>query len=90
MNRSSPKTVVEALAQSLEAASAHNPNDAEKPVAILWTDRDSQWKPILARLRVLMPQVLTFGEYKPDDRTGTVDLAAVRGRSSVGTAGARR
>ena len=70
MNRSSPKTVVEALARSLEAASAHNPNDAEKPVAILWTDRDSQWKPILARLRVLMPQLLTFGEYEPEDRTG--------------------
>ena len=51
----SSATVVERLKASLEAASAHNPNDAEKPVAVLWTDRDSQWRPILARLRVLMP-----------------------------------
>ena len=66
----SPATVVERLKASLEAASAHNPNDAEKPVAVLWTDRDSQWRPILARLRALMPQLLTLGVYEPEDRTG--------------------
>ena len=70
MNRSSPQTVVEALAQSLEVASAHNPNDAEKPVAVLWTDRDAQWRPILARLLALMPQLLVLGEYEPENRTG--------------------
>ena len=66
----SSATVVERLKASLEAASAHNPSDAEKPVAVLWTDRDSQWRPILARLRVLMPQLLTLGVYEPEDRTG--------------------
>ena len=66
----SSATVVERLKASLEAASAHNPSDAEKPVAVLWTDRDSQWRPILARLRVLMPQLLTLGAYEPEDRTG--------------------
>jgi len=63
-------TVVERLKASLEAATAHNPNDAEKPVAVLWTDRDAQWWPILARLRALMPQLLTLGEYEPENRTG--------------------
>ena len=66
----SSATVVERLKASLEAASAHNPNDAEKPVAVLWTDRDSQWQPILARLRALMPQLLTLGEYEPEGRIG--------------------
>ena len=66
----SSATVVERLKASLEAASAHNPSDAEGPVAVLWTDRDSQWRPILARLRALMPQLLTLGEYEPEDRTG--------------------
>ena len=66
----SSATVVERLKASLEAASAHNPNDAEKPVAVLWTDLDSQWRPILARLRVLMPQLLTLGVYEPEGRTG--------------------
>ena len=66
----SGRTVVERLKASLESASAHNPNDAEKPVAVLWTDRDAQWRPILARLRALMPQLLTLGEYEPENRTG--------------------
>ena len=66
----SSAAVVERLKASLEAASAHNPSDAERPVAVLWTDRDSQWRPILARLRALMPQLLTLGEYEPEDRTG--------------------
>ena len=68
----SGRTVVERLKASLEAASAHNPNDADKPVAILWTDRDSQWRRILPRLRGLMPQLLTqdLRKYRPDDRTG--------------------
>ena len=66
----SSATVVERLKASLEAASSHNPSDAERPVAVLWTDRDSQWRPILARLRALMPQLLTLGEYEPEDRTG--------------------
>ena len=66
----SPGIVVEALRASLEAASAHNPSDAERPVAILWTDRDSRWLPVLPRLRGLMPQLLTLGEYAPENRTG--------------------
>ena len=63
-------TVIERLKASLESASAHNPNDAERPVAVLWTDRDAQWRPILARLRALMPQLLVLGEYEPESRTG--------------------
>ena len=66
----SGRTLVERLKASLEAASAHNPNDAEKPVAVLWTDRDAQWRPILERLRPLMPQLLVLGEYEPEIRTG--------------------
>ena len=68
----SGRTVVERLKASLEAASAHPPNDAGKPAAILWIDRDSQWRRILPRLRGLMPQLPTHDlrKYSPDDRTG--------------------
>ena len=69
MNRSA-NTVVERLKSSLEAASAHNPNDAEKPAAILWTDGDSQWVPIIPQLRSLTPQLLTLGEYEPEHGIG--------------------
>ena len=69
MDRSS-LTVIEALKASLEAACAHNPNDMEKPAAILWADRDSQWQPVIPRLRRLMPQLLVLGEYEPEHRVG--------------------
>ena len=59
-------TVMECLKASLEAASAHNPNDAAQPAAVLWTDRDAQWRPMVPPLRRLMPQLLTLGEYDPE------------------------
>ena len=67
---SAPATVIEALAASLEAASAYNPSDAEPPAAVLWTDREARWRPILPRLRPLVPQLLVLGEYDPEERTG--------------------
>ena len=66
----SPATVVEALAASLEAASACNPDDAEPPAAVLWTDRDSRWRSAVPRLRTVLPQLLVLGEYDPEERTG--------------------
>lgn len=63
-------TVLDALSSALAAASAHNPNDAEAPAAILWTDQESRWQPILPQLRCLMPQLLTLGDFKPEERSG--------------------
>ena len=62
--------VIEALAASLEAASTGNPDDAEPPAAVLWIDRDARWRPVIPRLRALLPQLLVLGEYDPDERTG--------------------
>ncbi len=59
----SSKTIIEVSMQSLEAAGRHNPNDTVSPCAILWTDHDAQWGPIIPQLRRLVPQLLTFGEY---------------------------
>ncbi|QBQ53365.1 BREX-1 system phosphatase PglZ type B [Nitrosococcus wardiae] len=63
-------TVIEALVRALESAAKYNPNDVVQPAAILWTDHDSQWQPIIPQLRRLMPQLLTLGEYAPEHRTG--------------------
>ena len=62
--------VIEALVGSLEAAAKYNPNDVVHPYAVLWTDHDAQWQPIIPQLRRLLPQLLTFGEYQPDQRIG--------------------
>ena len=63
-------TVLERLKASVEAAARHNPNDAEKPAAILWTDPEARWQPIIPQLRRLMPQLLVLGKYEPKDRCG--------------------
>lgn len=63
-------TVIETLVQSLEKAARHNPSDVVPPAVILWTDHDAQWLPIIPQLRQLAPQLLTLGEYQPDQRTG--------------------
>ena len=63
-------TVVEALVLSLERSGRFNPNDVVHPHAVLWTDHDAQWQPIIPQLRRLLPQLLSFGEYEPEDRSG--------------------
>ena len=79
---SAGKTVIEFLKASIEAASRHNSNDVVAPVAILWPDRDSQWQPIIPQLRCLMPQLLTFGKYDPEQRTGpAIWLRCATGRA---------
>jgi hypothetical protein len=62
--------VIEVLVGSLEAAAKYNPNDVVHPYAVLWTDHDAQWRPIIPQLRRLLPQLLTFGEFQPDQRIG--------------------
>ena len=63
-------TVIEALVRSLESAARYNPNDVVHPYVVLWTDHDSQWLPIIPQLRRLVPQLLTIGDYGPENRTG--------------------
>ena len=62
--------MVEALVLSLERSGRFNPNDVVRPCALLWTDQDAQWRPVIAQLRRLLPQLLTFGEYEPEHRSG--------------------
>ena len=63
-------TVVEALVYSLESAARFNPDDVVHPCVVLWTDHDIQWQLLIPQLRRQLPQLLTFGEYQPNQRTG--------------------
>lgn len=63
-------TFIEAVRESLASAGRYNSGDSLPPAAILWTDADGEWQPIVARLRALMPELLTLGEYEPEQRTG--------------------
>ncbi|MHB9053512.1 MAG: BREX-1 system phosphatase PglZ type B [Thermoleophilia bacterium] len=63
-------TLLEAVRVSLERAMRYNPGDVVAPAALLWTDADGQWRPLVQQLQGLMPELLILGEYNPDTRTG--------------------
>jgi hypothetical protein len=64
------QTMLDAVLASFKSAGDYNRNDQVAPVAILWTDKDRQWEPLLLRLRHRLPQLLTLGAYDPATRTG--------------------
>ncbi|MEA3417183.1 MAG: BREX-1 system phosphatase PglZ type B [Thermodesulfobacteriota bacterium] len=63
-------TLLKGVQYSLVYAARFNRSDMVAPAAILWTDADSQWGPLVSQLRPLMPELLTLGEYNPDEKTG--------------------
>ena len=70
--RSTPPRVkgfLDALEASFQDA-LRTPEGTAAPVALLWTDADGQWEPLLERLRIALPYILTLGEYRPADRVG--------------------
>ena len=63
-------TVAEALKLSLDQAIKLSPSDMDKPCAILWTDQDAQWQPIIESLQGLLPQLVKLGDYNTAQRSG--------------------
>jgi hypothetical protein len=51
-------------------AARYNSGDVVAPAAVLWTDADGQWRPVVEQLRGLMPQLLTLGDHNALTRTG--------------------
>jgi hypothetical protein len=63
------RTLLESLIQKLRGCNVHG--DAEEsPVAILWTDPRSEWKPLLPLLRQQLPELLCLGDYDPEHQQG--------------------
>ena len=46
-----PTTLLEAVRTSLAHAGRYNPGDVVAPAAVLWTDADGQWRPVVEQLR---------------------------------------
>jgi hypothetical protein len=66
-------TVLEAVALRLRAtAEGYHVGVEEAPVAILWTDPEGCWKPLVTQLQNVMPELLVLGNYAPEKRTGPV------------------
>ncbi|MEW5880429.1 MAG: BREX-1 system phosphatase PglZ type B [Pseudomonadota bacterium] len=62
-------TLLEALTESLTAAT-RSPEGVADPVALLWTDADGQWRPLLPALQKACAHLYALGEYAPAQRTG--------------------
>ena len=64
-----PQNLLDALAHRLRCCNVHG--DAEEsPVAVLWTDPRSEWKPLIPLLQQQLPELLCLGDYSPDKQQG--------------------
>lgn len=63
-------TLLEAVRESLLNAARYNPGKMVGPAAILWTDADSQWQPLVAELKNIRPGLFTYGETDPEQKRG--------------------
>lgn len=66
-----PSSLIEAMERSL-AASLASPDGTAAPAALLWTDPDGHWQPLIPALAAALPQLYTLGDYAPEQRRGPV------------------
>lgn len=66
-----PTTFLDALIESIRQAGIYNKNDQVPPAAVLWTDKERQWEPLLPLLLQHLP-LLALGPYTPAQRIGPV------------------
>ena len=70
-----PATLLEAVEASLLVVTRHHAGAEEKPAAVLWTDADSQWQPVVKKMQERMPQLVVHGAYDTARRTGPAVFA---------------
>ena len=77
-----PRPLLVAVEASLLAATRHYAGVEERPAAVLWTDADGQWQPVVKKLREWLPQLVAHGAYDVTERTGpAVWLKCIVGRT---------
>lgn len=63
-------SMLELVIQSLSDSARHQPGTEEIPAAVLWTDTKGEWAPLVPLLRERLPQLLVYGEYDLQKRSG--------------------
>lgn len=71
MTDTASKTLIDAIDASL-AQALRSPDGVAPPAALLWTDADGQWAPLIPTLRKALPQLYMLGAFAPKERTGPV------------------
>jgi hypothetical protein len=67
--RTKPESLVEGLIASF-SRTLHTPEGTVPPVAVVWTDQEAVWLPVVSRLRTELLHLFTLGDYVPQTRTG--------------------
>ncbi|MEJ7670895.1 MAG: BREX-1 system phosphatase PglZ type B [Casimicrobiaceae bacterium] len=67
--QTSPQTLLDALQLSF-AVALRSPEGVAEPIALLWTDADGQWRPLVPVLRNLLPQIYVLGNYDSANHVG--------------------
>ncbi|TXN82678.1 BREX-1 system phosphatase PglZ type B [Methylobacterium sp. WL8] len=65
------KTLIDAICASLGHA-LRSPDGVAPPVALLWTDADGHWGPLIPTLRKVLPHLYVLGAFAPKERNGPV------------------
>jgi len=63
-------SIYDKVIKALKQAEQHNSNIMVKPEVILWPDPEKQWSEIIPMLQEDLPQLISYGKYKPDRKQG--------------------
>jgi hypothetical protein len=66
----SASTVKDHLGESLRRAGKYNRFEQIQPAAMLWPDKNRQWEPVIPLLQSDLPELLVYGQYQPDQKSG--------------------
>jgi len=61
---------LDALVAALHEAASYNASAEAAPVAVVWCDAGKDFLPLIPALRERLPELLTFGDFEPEARTG--------------------
>jgi hypothetical protein len=64
------ESIFEKLIKAIRLTSQHNSSLMERPEVILWPDPEEQWKDIVPVLQKELSELLTYGPYSPEMKTG--------------------
>ena len=63
-------TPLDAIIAALREATSYNAAAEAAPVAIVWCDANREFEPLIPALRDLLPELLTYGDFDLEKRTG--------------------
>ncbi|GHB48340.1 BREX-1 system phosphatase PglZ type B [Mongoliitalea lutea] len=64
------ESIFDKIIKALRQSTLHNSSLMESPEVILWPDPESQWKEVIPLLQHELPELLTYGQFDPVQKSG--------------------